>query len=318
MEDFLKPIKTERNLVARQPVEPSISIASKEPNALATSPQEALRILKERPNIVDIEKVLKFLLETKNDSFDIKAPGALAAQVIQVLITQTAPDFWQQLRSEKSLGATKRTLLDCIRSVSGLGAILSRLKLLTAAIKNSPKEGNGAISPEQLQILVEIIEALLNGDELFLKIWMENISSTPTNSARRAILWKEFTSVVASSRLMAAVAEAEDILQASTKKSKGTWIAKGSDYTRWIGRNISNMISNADLNDSELWNGAAGMCSKALVLGYTGMWNYCYFLSQQRLMCSRYPRRRLPSATTTQARQSYAISKETNTNTTRP
>jgi telomere length regulation protein len=271
MDDLLKAVQTDRSLPVRQlPQETTPIVTEIRGSISASSPEEALKILKEGPDISEVQEVLKFLLDTKHDSFNIKAPSAVAAQIIQVLVGQTAPDFWTQLRDDKSLKATKRAFLNCIRSVSGLGGILSRLKLLTAAIKNTTRAVDETISPEQVRILVELVEELLSGEEFILKMWKEGLSPAATTATRRNIVWREFISLVATSRLLATVAEAEDMLQKSQGISKGTWIAKGSEYARWLGQNIAHMVSSANLHSPEIWSAAGGVCSKALVLGYTG------------------------------------------------
>jgi telomere length regulation protein len=269
MEDLLKPVKTERNLSIRPSIQDDTPYSRKISLGAAFSPDEVLRVLKGGPDINEIKDILKFLQETKPDSFNVKAPSAIAAQILQVLVGQTVPDFWSQLRDDKSLKTTKRTLLDCLRSTSGLGAVLSRLKALTTAVKNNPKTGDGAVSPEQLRILIELTEGLLNGDLVISRVWIESDASSGTPT-RRTILWREFTSIIATSRLPAAVAEAEDIVRESSGKLDGTWIAKGSEYTKWMGRNIAHMISSADFNESGAWIAATGICSKALLFGYTG------------------------------------------------
>jgi telomere length regulation protein len=315
MDDLLKAVKTDRNLPVRQLKQETIPIATEIRRSIpASSPEEALKILKDGPDINEVQGVLKFLLDTKHESFDVKAPSAIAAQIIQVLVSQIAPDFWTQLRDDRSLKATKRAFIDSIRSVSGLGAILSRLKLLVAATKNNPQAGDQYISPEQVRILIELIEELLDGDEFILKIWKGTLSSASTTATRHAIMWREFISLVATSRLLATVAEAEDILQKSQGKSVGSWVAKGSEYTRWLGRNIAHMVSTAKFDAVEEWTAAGGMCSKALVLGYTGRPLQCYFcLSLAHEV--RYSCRTASPAATVKRRHSYAASKEARPNT---
>jgi telomere length regulation protein len=268
MEDMLKVVKTERVLPVRSSIE-DVTKISKRPSSPAKSPHDALRILKEGPDIDEVEGVLNFLQTRTDDAFDISSPSALAAQIIQILVAQTIPDFWNLLRNEKYLLNIKNMLLDCVRSISGLGAILTRLKALTAASQNKSKPGPTTGPPEQVHILVKLLEGLFHGNNFVLEIWKKS-STGASNAARRTIMWKEFISLVATSRLTSAVAEAEDALKESGKELNGSWIGRGSEYTRWIALNIVRMVLDEEDDDEEKWVAAGGICSKALIMGYTG------------------------------------------------
>jgi len=230
-------------------------------------------MLKEGPDFYEISRILKFLHGTHKDSFSLTAPSVLAAQIIQVLICQTIPDFWGQLNEDKSAVEPKQLIFDALTTLSGLGAILARLKLLTASCKNKTKLGNSTGPAEQIRILIEILEAILIGPSIVSKVYEDqfagpSITSTSTTAAtRRTVGWKEFVSLIASSRVIAIVAEAEDVLANAGGKSKGTWLARGNDYTRWLGENVAGMVYGSG---DERRAAAAQICSKSLLLGYSG------------------------------------------------
>jgi telomere length regulation protein len=101
------------------------------------------------------------------------------------------------------------------------------------------------------------------------KVWMGCVQTSQT-PARRTILWKEFTSMIASGRLMSMFAEAEDVLKKLDHKSHPLWVSNGGQYSRWLGLNISTMLKGLKFGDTDGWSAAQKICSKALALGYSG------------------------------------------------
>lgn len=266
MDELLKPVKTRITVVEqeRRALDQHSQLSDD-----VDSPEGALRVLKESPSLDQVQKVLSYLYALKNEDFNIRQPGALAAQLIQALVTLTLPDFWTEIRNTKALGKTKFIFLDSLLSVSGLGALLSRIKFLTNACRSIPKPGESLISPSQLQAVLEVTEELLRPTTVFESIWTGCILLSQP-AARRAILWKEFISLVASGRLMSSFAEAEDVLMKASEKQMSQWVSNGSDYTRWLAQNISHMIKVLKDEDEEKLTAVQGICSKALALGYSG------------------------------------------------
>jgi telomere length regulation protein len=267
MDELLRPVKTKITVVEEKKLIPDepLQLPDKIQN-----PEDALQVLKESPTFNQVQKVLKYLTDSKNDDFNIKQPGALAAQLIQALVTQTLPNFWTELKREKAPARTKSMFLDALLSVSGLGALLSRIKVLTFACKSTAKPGETSISPSQLQAILEATEELLRLETVFGSIWTDCVLLSQT-LPRRTVLWKEFISLVASGKLMSSFAEAEDVLRASGGKYKYQWVSKGSEYTRWLAQNISHMIKVSRADEDEIFTAAKTVCSKALALGYSGM-----------------------------------------------
>lgn len=268
MEELLTAVTTSRSTLNENSEVKQVKGASRVSGPSPESPQDVLRILREGPDFDELRAVLSYLQDASLEDFDIRVPSALASQIIQVLVNHTIPDFWIQSREDKSLAEVRKQLLGCIRSIPGLGAILARLKALTNAYKSKPKPGEKHISQEQIQILIDLLEDLLDGEEFVLNIWKETSSNSST-IPRRDLLWREFVLLVASSRVISAVAESEDALQQSGKKLNGSWLARGNDYAKWIGLNLARMVSEPKLN-FQGWEAAARLCSKALLLGYYG------------------------------------------------
>lgn len=266
MDELLRPVKTKITVVEETKVGPD---ESPKLTARIESPEDALQTLKESPSWSQLQEVMTFLIKSKDGSFNIKQPGALAAQLIQALITRTLPDFWTLLKKEKALAPTKPMFAAALLSVSGLGALSSRLKVLTVACSSAAKPGQTSVSPLQLRAVLEVIEEMLRPETMFTSLWTDCVFLGQT-LLQRTVLWKEFVSLVASGKLMSSFAEAEEILIKSGERYQPLWVSKGTEYTRWLAQNISQMVKVANTDDTEIFSAAKTICSKALALGYSG------------------------------------------------
>lgn len=267
MDEMLRPVKTKITVVEETKVGPD---ESPKLTARIESPEDALQTLKESPSWGQVQEVLTFLTKSKDGSFNIKQPGALAAQLIQALVTRTLPDFWTVLKNEKAPAPTKSMFSAALLSVSGLGALFSRLKVLTVAYSSVAKPGQASGSLLQLRAFLEVLEEMLRPGNMFTSLWTDCVFLGQT-LLQRTVLWKEFVSLVASGKLMSSFAEAEEILIKSGERYQPLWVSKGTEYTRWLAQNISQMVKVANTNDTEIFSAAKTICSKALALGYSGM-----------------------------------------------
>lgn len=87
-----------------------------------------------------------------------------------------------------------------------------------------------------------------------------------------AVEWKELVGLVASGRIVALSAQADDALS-----QRGGWVSSGASYVRWLADGVSGMLARCPKMDSETeeqgWEGrsVAALCSRALGFGYVGM-----------------------------------------------
>lgn len=85
--------------------------------------------------------------------------------------------------------------------------------------------------------------------------------------------WKEFSSLVASSRIPSVSAQASEALSQTFDDRKG-WLSNGADYSRWLGRGIAELSSRRDLSKPEDFAPIATFCGRAFSIGYTGKLSY--------------------------------------------
>lgn len=112
-----------------------------------SSIEEAFKTLKSQPSFEDLSAVLLFLDE--ETAFSITSPGPLASQLVNVLVSEVIPNYWSILN--ESRGNARKTkqshtfklLLNSIRSITGINAILLNLKRLTQQSKETSKNIGG-------------------------------------------------------------------------------------------------------------------------------------------------------------------------------
>lgn len=278
MESLLTPIHTKSKLEVKEDILP-VNIQSQHKNKDVipiSSPEDALHALRSKPEIELLTRVLHWLNPSSDRTgpFNVRKPGSKAAQIIHVLVNDIVPNYWQLLTNTGASGHTnqKHYLILCLRSVAGIGAIFSRLRILLNLSKDAPNQANvlatGSFQP--VDDLLSLLEEVINGDDFFASIW-KSIDATVDQSSQRFLQWKELLSLVASGKLLAIVGEAShasDDKGASIKN--GIWIEKGNLYATWLGRNVRCMNRNVLQNDKEGRKAMSQLFSKALNLGYRG------------------------------------------------
>lgn len=280
MEGLLTPVSTsyadKREEAAL--VEVKEAQNTSKPSSKASTPAEALEILKNEPDYENLVSTLELLGQDSSD-FSIAYPSPLAAQLIHVLVSDIIPNYWNLLyegrkpnSKRKSKNASRvELLLSCLRNVTGLNALLLSIKQFIQQSKESKKTVAGPNIQDHLTILLQVLTELLHGDDI-----VEHISntlwrySTSLCSVRKA-LWNEFTSIVGSGKILGLAAEAEDVIGELSKKiPERHWIAKGNAYSGWLARNIIHWAKDVPENYEQGWKRCGDLFCKAFRLGHSG------------------------------------------------
>ncbi|KAI9806862.1 MAG: telomere binding protein [Piccolia ochrophora] len=287
MAELLQPVKTTKVEGAREgphnlALRPAVSSQSPATVADVTSPDIALEILRSRPDLAALSRALTFLNPRKcnSDKFNIRLPSPQAAQILNALVESVIPDYWALLHSSSSLASqsslkgrdiprVRTLLLRCFSSVNGLGAILARLRRLTASEGERRGIEAGFDHSQYITDLVDVLNSLLVDDAYLWQSWSESKEFLESSTAQ-TLLWKELVLLVCTGKLLSAVAEAEDILRKSNDAiNQGNWIGNGVKYSAWLGRNILSMSWRLSLDNDPGWTATAHALSRSLSLGYT-------------------------------------------------
>lgn len=244
---------------------------TKNPVFAIKSPGDALAALRSKPDYVTLSKALRWLNRTPNiDDFNIKKPGPKAAQIIFTLINDIVPDYWDIL-SDKT-GQEKNLLVQCLSSVAGIGGVTSRLRLQLTLLSDSQKSAQvTAISKTRpVEILLNVLETVLAKEDFIIAIWLE-VESYNLPSSQKSLQWKEFSSLVASGKVLSIASEANVILEELSSSIRDRcWLGDGSQYAAWLGRCMQHAVNAAKDDDVEVQKALSQLLSKSLTLGYTG------------------------------------------------
>ncbi|KAH0007323.1 hypothetical protein KCU78_g11831, partial [Aureobasidium melanogenum] len=226
------------------------------------SPDEALHILRSSPDQDALHDLLLFLSQPSQQSagFDIKIPTPSSAKLVNELINTTLPDFWG------SDDQTNVLLLDCLRSVAGIGGILAKLRSTVSKYQSARRGVQGSESTQPLSDLISILSQLLCSDHLAENVY-DDINTLVESQPKRTLLWKELLTLVGTGKIVASAAEAEDTVKSAGGQLEPSWLSNGSRYSAWLGRNVCTMLHKVS-KDTSTCKAAAQLCGKALGIGY--------------------------------------------------
>ena len=236
------------------------------------SPEDVLEALKSKPDHPTLSRALRWLNRPAQqvDDFNIKKPSPKSAQIIFSLVNDIVPDYWETLSGE---GGKKTSLLvQCLRSVAGVGAITSRLRLLLTLMKDSQKPAEITVvsKTQPVEILLNVLEAVLTKEDFITTIW-HDIAGRSLPSSQKSLYWKEFSSLVASGKVLSIASEANLTLgELSSSIKDWTWVGDGSQYAAWLGRCMQYAVKGTKDDDVQGQKALSQLLGKGLTLGYTG------------------------------------------------
>ncbi|KAK6342697.1 telomere binding protein [Orbilia javanica] len=291
-----------------RPVEelPSIvdtSSASKSNNnRKPTSPEDALEILRSQPSLSELSTTLSYLIsrpQTTGDTnqnettsppeFDITSISPLTSRVVNVLIIDIIPSFWGILTSSTSSHKTDRNkLLQCLRSIVGLGGVIERLRLLLKQVPTAGRAKNVTVTKVdiegvgkkegvlvQIRDLMDVLGYILRGNGVLETFW-EGLKYTSgsqnAEDRKKEMAWKEFVGLVAGGKVLSVAAEADIAISEAgdvVEKRRYSWIGDGKQYTAWLRENIRSIVDKTDINDNNMWKAISSVLARGFGLGYT-------------------------------------------------
>ncbi|KAK0656706.1 telomere length regulation protein-domain-containing protein [Cercophora newfieldiana] len=237
-----------------------------------TSPEDALEVLRHDPEYQSLVSTLRYLAKDHADGpagFNIRRPTPLSAQLIQVLVTEIAPNYWTLLKEDANEEKTAGLglLLSCLRSAGGINAILTRLRAHTQDVKSQgSRRGERRDLSMDIGILLDLICHVLEGDARILDIWKVT-TGVVDNPGKGRPLVQELLSIFGSGKTISLAAEAEGLLDSSSKKSIGSlWVSDSVKYTTWLSDNIMKAQSAAHIPEQSKF--FPSLFGKALHLGH--------------------------------------------------
>lgn len=273
MDELLSPVnRTHTNSrVSETPFlqepQPTTSNVVTTSNSKPSSVDDVIDTLKSEPDYDTLVSTLKLLVRSGQNSqgFSVAPSGPEAAKVIQVLVTEIVPNYWALLK-ESSMNdedQNLKLLLDALRNLAGINAVLLRIRALTQELKGETLGTRRSDVRLNLALFLELLCEILEGDDQICQIWASTSSSS--DAMRRRMLARELINVLGGGRVISLSAEGEALASQNAMKSS-CWTADGIEYTRWLTRNVVTWSKIAQQpGDSKI---QADLLSKAMHLGY--------------------------------------------------
>ncbi|KAK1970670.1 telomere length regulation protein [Colletotrichum sublineola] len=283
MDGFFTPVS--KTYLKARPEEPLLqeSKLSNKPAKIAqdsniTTVEDALERLKSQPDYDSLIAILSSLDHgaIAATGFKVATPSPEAAQIIQCLVMEIIPNFWHLLKEEEaSVNLSPQDadspgdlelLLRCVRNVTGLNAVITRMKALIQESKATAQDVKRPDLALNLGMLLEVCSTVLGKDEHLAMLWTASSSGLGSMAERRPMA-HEFTALIAGGRLISVAAEADAIANTDRVARNNLWIANGQEYSKWLGRSIT-YWAKSDISSDD-----AKLCSEVLTrslrLGYS-------------------------------------------------
>ncbi|KAF2964780.1 hypothetical protein GQX73_g8815 [Xylaria multiplex] len=267
-----------------------------------TSPEEALESLKNQPSYDTLLDVLEYLGNGSENKakFDMRTPGPLGAQIIHMLVTEIAPNYWTVLQESSDKDGINN-LLACLRSLPGISAALTYIRSLIREFKSQPKDSGNSHTIFNLIYTSNLLASLLGDDGEVMHIW-DHIALT-NDSTRVRPLRQDFLSLFTSGKIISLSAEAEDICRQAGRLTEPLWIADNKKYINWLARNQIQWAKSQSTEES--FKLCAEFGARALRLGHAAH-------AQVLLLSAGYVHRSTPMKLTILLRSSVYLNAVSN------
>lgn len=238
------------------------------PNPLSTpaitssfTPDHVIHLLKQQSSDIEVHTALTYLndgIQGKH-GFNVRAPSAQASQIINGLVSNAVPNYWQpMIRISKFQQDIKRMILPCLTSVAGLGAVL-------AGLRGPTNEDIATTSRNCRGDLLLLLSSILQSD-----VTCTLLEAALISKEKRLPLWQQSVSLLAGSKVLAACATYLSDRILDLPRSTEVWLGQSEMYCKWLGSDISYAAINAPPTD-EAFAMLAQMLTRALSLGHRGI-----------------------------------------------
>ncbi|KHE89962.1 hypothetical protein GE21DRAFT_700 [Neurospora crassa] len=194
----------------------------------------------------------------------------MTAKLVQVLVSEIVPNYWTLLNedSHETKSSALGLLLACLRSLTGVNAIIVRLRAWLQEAKSGDGKSKRPDIAINLAVLLNLVCLLLKGNDSIRGIW-KSATRTLNGNLNTRMLSQEMLSTFGSGRIISLTAEALE--HAKGHKAEidvnNIWLANGPEYTKWLSQNIVKWQLTSPTSDE------TKLCSelflKALRLGHS-------------------------------------------------
>jgi telomere length regulation protein len=260
MTELLTAVSTKK-AKAQEPLLQEVKSSSIQTAVHVDSAKSALEALKSQPSQETVTDVLRYMTTIGSS---LLLPEPWSASIAHQLVNDTIPHYWRPFHKLPQA----KLLAKVLRNPTGVGHIITRLRTLIADSRQKKAQGENRDAAEHIEDMIGLLDGIYC-DEHTSSIVLRDIQVYGKSAIQRQLIWREYLAQTASGRLVSIVAEAEDVLKSKSTTRIVSWLADGSAFAEWLGRNIALLMKGSDMREEDV-SAVTELCSKALTLGYTG------------------------------------------------
>ena len=117
--------------------------------------------------------------------------------------------------------------------------------------------------------MISVLEQILLPPKIIHE-FIQNTLSITEKPSQRQVVWQEFTSLLAGSKLLAVVAQASGAGKIDGEGLKFSWLGDGPSYCKWLARSIAHAATTLFVKETEAWSMLAQMTRRGFSLGNRG------------------------------------------------
>ncbi|KAJ4119683.1 telomere binding protein [Fusarium oxysporum] len=258
MDDLLTPVST-TYLKPRNEPEPlftEVKPAStqKKPASISdkSTADEIIDALKSQPGYDTLISVLNFLNNPKSASsnFSFSTPNPKTASIIHLLVSEIASNYWTLLlegnieddaKGKTELPRDADLFLGCLRSLTGLNAVITQLRVLIQESRLGGKEEKRVDLSINAGILLSILSSIIGSARSIPTMWSSSTKGI-SNAALQRVQCQKLASILTNGQIVSIAAEALEAMGRDQVDDGVHWIADGLRYSRWVGNAIVSWV----------------------------------------------------------------------------
>ncbi|KAG4286670.1 hypothetical protein FPRO04_00213 [Fusarium proliferatum] len=261
MDDLLTPVST-TYLKPRNEPEPlftevkpaSTASTQKKPPSISdkSTADEIIDALKSQPDYDTLISILNFLnnLKSASSNFSFSTPSPKSASIIHLLVSEIASNYWTLLlegdieddtKGKTELSRDADLFLGCLRSLTGLNAVITQLRVLIQESRLGGKEERRADLSINTGILLSILSSILGSAQSISTIWSTSIKGISSVALQR-VQCQKLVSILSNSQIVSIAAEALEVMGRDKVDDGVHWIADGLKYSTWMGNAIVSWV----------------------------------------------------------------------------
>ncbi|KAG6098130.1 hypothetical protein E4U30_008326 [Claviceps sp. LM220 group G6] len=278
MDELLTPVRT-TYLRRKNDHEPPLVQArpSPAPDAATDSADYVLSVLNSQPDFDALSAVLENLTTGQDGptAFNIHVPSPKSAAIVRVLVTDIATNYWPLLKEASPstaqdaevTSAVAARLIQCLRSVVGVNAIIGHIRALFLVESDTSKQALKRSDVRlHLGIFLDLLAVLLEGNDAIRQLWHSSTDSL-VDVASKKVQTQSLFSLVTGGKMLSLAAATSGVIGEEAVPFRARWLIDGSDFSKWIARNVVAWAKTRSGDSFELQS-CFDLFHRSLSLGY--------------------------------------------------